>query len=112
MNRTERLALQELLASELVRVRENIVSLRAASGPVAPDDAIGRLSRLEAMSSRNLSGAKLQDARSRLVQLERALAASDGPEFGLCRECGDPISVARLKLLPETCLCVICAAEV
>jgi DnaK suppressor protein len=112
MKVTERLELQELLAAELFRVRESIVSLQAASGPVAPDDAIGRLSRLEAMSARNLSGAKLQDARIRLVQLERALAASAGEEFGYCRECGEPIPLARLKLLPETSLCVICAAQV
>ncbi|MBU1738553.1 MAG: TraR/DksA C4-type zinc finger protein [Proteobacteria bacterium] len=111
MNQADRRALQELLAAEKVRVQENIISLRASSGPVAPDDAIGRLSRLDALSARNLNGAKLQDARSRLVQLERALAASDGPEFGFCRECGEPIPLARLRLLPETCLCVICAAE-
>jgi DnaK suppressor protein len=78
---------------------------------LASDDAIDRLSRLEALSARNLCEAKLQDAGSRLVQLERALAASDGEEFGYCRECGEPISLARLKLLPETCFCVVCAAE-
>jgi DnaK suppressor protein len=103
--------LQELLASELPRVKENIVSLRAGSGPVAPDDAIGRLSRLEALSARNLCGAKLQAARSRLVQLERALAASEGGDVRLLPGMRRAHSPGRLRLLPETCFCVVCAAE-
>ncbi|MEN8142924.1 MAG: TraR/DksA C4-type zinc finger protein, partial [Thermodesulfobacteriota bacterium] len=79
------------------------------TGPVEPDNAIGRISRMDAISSRKISEAKLSDAKSRLVLLEHAQAKIDQPDFGICISCGDPISLARLKLLPEARACVDCA---
>jgi len=32
-------------------------------------------------------------------------------EFGLCEECGEPIPVARLMVLPEATLCVPCQSK-
>ena len=94
---------------EITKVKGDIISLGEQVGPIAPDNAIGRLSRMEAMSSRGISEAKLRDARGRLIMLENAMRKIDDPEFGNCRECGDPIQIARLKFLPETPLCVECA---
>jgi len=31
------------------------------------------------------------------------------PDFGLCRECEEPIPFARLMIVPESDLCVQCA---
>jgi DnaK suppressor protein len=33
----------------------------------------------------------------------------DHPDFGLCRECEEPIPPTRLMILSETDLCVQCA---
>lgn len=32
-------------------------------------------------------------------------------EFGICEECGDPIPVERLLIVPETVLCITCQRE-
>lgn len=101
--------LRKNIIDQLEKVRGDIVSLKQQSGPVAPDDAIGRISRMDAISSRKISEAKLGDAKSRLVLLEQALAKIDQPHFGACISCGDPISLARLKLIPEALVCIDCA---
>ena len=105
----DREQLRQHIRQEQDKVKRHIASLAEQTGPVAPDNAIGRLSRMDAISSRNLNGAKLGDARSRLVLLDHALAKIDQPDFGLCTSCGDPIPLARLQFMPESRFCVDCA---
>ena len=47
-------------------------------------------------------------ARRRLVELDRALAAVDHPDFGRCLRCGRPIGQARLEAVLGTDRCVRC----
>jgi RNA polymerase-binding transcription factor DksA len=50
------------------------------------------------------------DARSQLVELDRALGAIDGGRYGWCVTCGRPIGAARLGSVPATVECVGCAS--
>lgn len=109
IGQNDREHLRQHICSEQDKVKGDIASLSEQVGPVAPDDAIGRLSRMDAISSRKISEAKLGDAKSRLVLLAHALAKIDHPDFGLCVGCGDPIAIARLQLLPESRFCIDCA---
>lgn len=109
ISQADRDRLRQHIRREQDKVREDIACLAGQSGPVAPNNAIGRLSRLEAISSRSISEAKLGDARSRLVLLDHALTRIDHPDFGLCVGCGDPIAPARLQFMPEARYCVDCA---
>ena len=61
-----------------------IASLAETSKPVAPDNAIGRLSRMEALNDRAVSEASLNAARHKLSRLETALGKVDQPDFGIC----------------------------
>ena len=45
-----------------------------------------------------------------LARTERALAKLDEGTYGTCDECGDPIPPARLRAMPDSALCVTCAA--
>lgn len=51
----------------------------------------------------------LREARVELQQVSRALARMDAGEYGLCVNCGSEIGEGRLKVLPETALCIKCA---
>ncbi len=42
---------------------------------------------------------------------ELILRMESDEEFGLCEECGDPIPVERLMILPDATLCVPCQQE-
>jgi DnaK suppressor protein len=45
-----------------------------------------------------------------LARTERALAKLDEGTYGRCDACGEPIAPARLEALPDSVLCVDCAA--
>ena len=47
--------------------------------------------------------------RLELLQLTKSLAWLDSEEAGLCEECGSEISLARLKVVPNSRLCITCA---
>ena len=88
-----------------------IASLAETSKPVAPDNAIGRLSRMEALNDRAVSEASLNAARHKLSRLENALSKVDQPDFGLCVSCDNPIPPGRILLMPEATRCVPCAEK-
>lgn len=50
-------------------------------------------------------------ARTRLHDLDRAIAAVDDDGFGSCELCGRPIGFDRLQSVPATRRCVTCAAS-
>jgi len=105
---------QKLRAKIEVRIGQLQADIRAYKNlvrPIAPDNAIGRLTRMEAINSKSINEAALLKARDSLASLVRALAKIDDPDFGLCLECEEPIPPARLMILPETDLCVQCAAS-
>ena len=109
MNADKRQRLQTAVKEKIQALKKDIEAFEALTRPVSPDNAIGRLTRMEAINSRSINMAALGKARRRLSRLERALPRINHPDFGLCRECGDPIPFARLMIMPETELCVPCA---
>jgi DnaK suppressor protein len=52
-------------------------------------------------------GSTLEDA---LVRTDRALAKLDEGSYGTCDSCGGAIAPARLEAMPDSVLCVTCAA--
>jgi DnaK suppressor protein len=42
-------------------------------------------------------------------RIERALAKLEDGSYGVCDRCGQPIPAGRLKVAPESVLCVTCA---
>jgi DnaK suppressor protein len=45
-----------------------------------------------------------------LARTERALAKLDERTYGACDGCGEPIAPARLRAMPDSVLCIACAA--
>lgn len=44
-------------------------------------------------------------------RIERALTKLDEGTYGICDTCGAPISLGRLKAMPDGVLCLSCAAS-
>ena len=111
MEKKEKIRLKERLIEKMKATKADIAAYKLLTKPIAPDNAIGRLTRMEAINSKSVNEAALRKAEETLSMLERALAQIDHPDFGLCRECDEPIPSARLSVLPETNLCVHCAQK-
>lgn len=46
-----------------------------------------------------------------LKKIDHALSKIDNGTFGICEDCGDPISAKRLEARPETTLCIKCKED-
>lgn len=101
--------LREHIRDKISSLKDDKKSFQALSRPVPPDNAIGRLTRMEAIISKSINEATLKQTEQTLSKMERALLMIDDPDFGLCRECENPIPFARLMIVPESDLCVQCA---
>ena len=53
--------------------------------------------------------ALLEQARRRLADVEAALARRDAGVYGICENCGRPISAERLAARPAARTCIDCA---
>lgn len=61
--------------------------------------------------NRNLTLRIRDRERKLLSKIDEALLRIDDGTYGVCEECGDDISVERLKARPVTTLCIACKAE-
>ena len=74
-------------------------------------NAVGRLSRMDAMQQQNMAMANQRSLSTRLAKTQKALAAIKSGDYGFCEDCGDEISEARLEHYPESDLCLGCQSS-
>ena len=108
MDGKKRKQFEALITEQLEVVAGEIESLRDLTKPISPDNAIGRLSRMEALNEKSVHESNLQKAKNRQVQLKQALGRVAREDYGLCLRCEEEISEKRLEILPESTICMNC----
>ncbi|TMV06581.1 TraR/DksA family transcriptional regulator [Ruegeria sediminis] len=111
MNDSELEHFRRLIREKLTELERGSKAARDAQGVVELDQqAIGRLSRMDALQ--NQAMAKAQQARRDLEarRLTAALHRIDEGEYGYCEDCGDEIARGRLELDLAASRCVSCAS--
>ena len=106
MNKEE---IKQNILNEITKTENLITEYREMSKPVAPDDAIGRISRMDAINNKSVTEASLRQAEQKLKNLKRVLSTVGTKNFGICIKCGRPIPPARILYRPESLTCVNCA---
>ena len=101
---------QKLLSEEIGKVQAEVKELKELTQPIAPENAIGRISRMDAINNKSVNEAALRNTENRLFMLQKALGKSDGDDFGICIRCKERIPEARLLRRPESMMCVRCAS--
>lgn len=96
---------------EIEKSKDKILRYKEMTGPVAPDNAIGRVSRMDAINNKGVMDAALRKAEECLKGLERHLDKLDSPDFGLCVKCGAKIPLERIFMAPQSSFCVNCARK-
>lgn len=109
MNDQEKLVLKQKIIDTIRQTREEIRHLEDATQPISPENAIGRISRMDAINNKSVSEATLRSAKKKLSNLEAALTKVDQTDFGICVRCRQPIPPARLMFMPQSNRCVRCA---
>jgi RNA polymerase-binding transcription factor len=106
-NATEQIK-KELLSLERILVAA-LSAESSAGASVVVDNAIGRLTRMEAIQAQAMGQAGRRRQEQRLRQVRAALKRMDDGTYGACTRCGDPIPEGRLAVRPESGLCMTCA---
>lgn len=101
--------IRKLILAEIKKVEALIAEYRELTKPVAPDDAIGRISRMDAINNKSVTEATLRQAEEKFALLNEALKRVKDDDFGLCLRCKNPIPTGRLLLMPQSRYCVNCA---
>lgn len=109
MTQEEKKQLQEKLLKEKEKVEKRIKSLKDLTKSIEPDNAIGRVSRMDAINNKSVNDAALRTAQNKLQSIQNALENIDDKDFGNCKRCGQPIQMGRLVIMPESTRCIKCA---
>ena len=109
MNKIDKLELLEKIHSAIANTEAEIDRLEELTKPIAPENSIGRISRMDAINNKSVSEAALRTARRKLSSLHLAESRIEAPDFGVCTRCKNPIPIPRLMYMPESSKCVHCA---
>lgn len=104
-NRIKERIQEEIIATELL-----VIKYRELTRPIAPENAIGRISRMDAINNKTVNEAALRKAEQKLKNLTIALTKIDDADFGYCVRCKNQIPLGRILLLPQAITCVNCAS--
>ena len=106
MNKEE---IKQTILNEISKTETLIAEYKELTKPVAPDDAIGRISRMDAINNKSVTEASLRQAEAKLKNLKRVLSRVGTKDFGICIKCGKAIPEGRILYRPESLTCVDCA---
>ncbi len=101
---------KEMVLAEISKQEKTIKLYKSMTNPVSPDNAIGRVSRMDTINNKSVVDAALVSAEERLKKLKLVVDRLQEFDFGICRKCRKPIPEGRLLIMPESTLCVRCAS--
>lgn len=108
MERHEQERYREALESLAADLRRRLAGSAETTAAVAPDRAIGRLTRQEALQAQQMALAVRRRAEQQLLRIGHALELIGQGRYGACTRCGEDIDRERLAVSPDTFMCVRC----
>ncbi|MDX2362551.1 MAG: TraR/DksA C4-type zinc finger protein [Crocinitomicaceae bacterium] len=101
--------IKQTILDAIVKTEATVEEYKDLVKPEAPDVAIGRVSRMDAINNRSVVEAALRKAEEKLKNLYRVLEKIDSTDFGKCMKCKNDIPLGRILIRPESLLCIQCA---
>ena len=98
-------ARQSFLLADTEQAKKHLSGLLALYRTERASDPMDDLQRKEEI---DLTARSLSTVRGRQRQIELALERLETGDYGVCEDCGDPISPKRLQAAPWALLCVGC----
>lgn len=107
MNKKQQIA--QRLKEEIETTSKLVEKYRELTKPITPENAIGRISRMDAINNKSVNQLALTNAEVKLNNLKIALSKMDDDDFGICVRCKQAIPLGRILLRPQSVFCVNCA---
>ena len=109
MKKTELKAIEQALDNEIKSTEQKIVEYSLLCQPIAPENSIGRVSRMDAINNKSIVEAALREEKKKIFELKEMKILINKEDFGICRKCNKEIPFGRLQIQPQSKFCVICA---
>ena len=103
--------LKNTILTKIEQLKTEIKEIKELAAPIEPENAIGRISRMDAINNKTINDRLLRNAAEKLNKLKLALGRINEPKFGFCTLYEKSIQEARLLLMPESSLCISCAGR-
>lgn len=107
----QRKYIKEKIEKKLEMLQEDILYLKEETKPIAPENAIGRVSRMDAINNKSVAENALRNAEEKLKKYFEALENIDKEDFGKCQKCKKDIEIERIAFMPESLRCSVCARQ-
>ena len=105
----EKESIMKRIEQEILETKIKIKKYKDLSRPISPENAIGRISRMDAINNKSITEAALLEAERKIIQLKYIKNKMDTPDFGICEKCKTKIPFQRIMLQPQSRYCVRCA---
>ena len=109
MNKAQIKEIKSKLEAEIESTQHTINDYTELCKPIAPENAIGRVSRMDAINNKSVVEAALREAKQKMQQLRLMQTKTDDEDFGNCIKCRQTIPFGRLMIRPQSKCCVDCA---
>ena len=109
MDKIQRTEIEKKLLAEIKQTQKKINNYSDLCKPIAPENAIGRVSRMDAINNKSVVEAALREAKKKMQKLILMESKIKTLDFGICLGCQQEIPFGRLMIVPESKFCVECA---
>lgn len=87
--------IHDRILAEIDKTKKRIAEYKEMTQPIAPENAIGRISRMDAINNKSVKEAGQRQAEDKLQKLQYVLSQIGKPEFGICKGCGSKIPIEK-----------------
>tara|TARA_B100000902_G_scaffold7808_1_gene9922 strand:+ start:605 stop:934 length:330 start_codon:yes stop_codon:yes gene_type:complete len=108
MNQEQVKRIKKKIEEEITIINKKINKYKELSKPIAPENSIGRVSRMDAIQNKSVVEAALIEAKKKMKKLTE-IKKKNIEKLFTCVKCNNSIPFERLIILPESRLCVKCA---
>lgn len=109
MDEKTRNEIKEKIIVDIEKTKKSIIEYKEITKPIAPENAIGRITRMDAINNKSVAEAALRQTEEKLEKLKYVLTQINEDNFGLCAKCKRPIPIGRILLMPQSRFCIHCA---
>ena len=109
MTKKQRIKIRKRIKEAILDTEKKILEYSELSKPISPENAIGRISRMDAINNKSIVEAALRESKKKLSDLKFVEGLIHKDDFGICISCKQTIPIGRILFRPQSKKCVKCA---
>ena len=111
MTNKEKAEFKEIIDQQIQELSAEVAKIKKALYPKRGEGPSDKVAHLNFKLDQSIHIQRYEEGTKRLNRLKNAYLKIDTPDYGICKECEEEISIERLKLMPESIYCVACTQE-